>query len=89
MKTTQNQLSKAVFWATMPTLFLALILSSLILSGCDLLNKPDTSSARAIYPMRESWKLYQPVSVPGAGDRLPVLPEESEIVRRFGIEMGN
>jgi transglutaminase-like putative cysteine protease len=45
-------------------------------------------SEAALYPMRESWDLYQPVSVPGAGDRLPTMPEESEIVRRFGAEMG-
>jgi hypothetical protein len=42
----------------------------------------------AVYPMRESWELYQPVSVPGAGDRLPELPEEGEIVKRFTAEMG-
>jgi hypothetical protein len=41
-----------------------------------------------LYPMRDSWELYQPVSVPGAGDRLPDLPEEREIVRRFETEMG-
>jgi hypothetical protein len=32
--------------------------------------------------MRESWKLYQPVSVPGAGERLPAMPDEEEILRR-------
>jgi hypothetical protein len=37
----------------------------------------------AIYPMRESWELYRPVSVPGAGDRLPVMPDEAEILRKF------
>jgi hypothetical protein len=42
----------------------------------------------AIYPMRDSWKLYQPVSVPGAGERLPDLPAEKEIVRRFELEIG-
>jgi hypothetical protein len=42
----------------------------------------------ALYPMRDNWGLYQPVSVPGAGDRLPAMPEETEILRRFGIEMG-
>jgi hypothetical protein len=41
----------------------------------------------ALYPMRESWELYRPVSVPGAGDRLPVLPEERGIVVRFDTEM--
>jgi hypothetical protein len=37
----------------------------------------------ALYPMAESWALYPPVSVPGAGDRLPVMPEEGAILRRF------
>jgi hypothetical protein len=36
-----------------------------------------------LYPMRESWAVYPPVTAPGAGDRLPDLPEETEIVRRF------
>jgi hypothetical protein len=51
---------------------------------------PQTATAppvRAIYPMRDSWELYRPVSVPGAGERLPDLPEEREIVRRFTAEM--
>ena len=38
---------------------------------------------RRLYPMRESWALYPPVTVPEAGDRLPDLPEEGEIARRF------
>jgi hypothetical protein len=42
----------------------------------------------ALYPLREAWELYQPVSVPGAGDRLPELPVEAEIARRFAAEMG-
>jgi hypothetical protein len=33
--------------------------------------------------MRDSWELYQPVSVPGAGDRLPAMPGEAEILRRL------
>jgi hypothetical protein len=40
-----------------------------------------------LYPMGESWEQYRPVSVPGAGDRLPVLPEEKEIVSRFTAEL--
>jgi hypothetical protein len=36
-----------------------------------------------IYPMREAWELYPPVSVPRAGDRLPAMPEEAEILRRL------
>ncbi|MDR2184956.1 MAG: autotransporter outer membrane beta-barrel domain-containing protein [Treponema sp.] len=38
---------------------------------------------RRLYPMGESWKVYPPVTVPEAGNWLPVLPEEGEIVRRF------
>jgi hypothetical protein len=41
-----------------------------------------------MYPMRESWNLYQPVSVPGAGDRLPSMPDEGEILRRFEESAG-
>jgi hypothetical protein len=37
----------------------------------------------AIYPMAESWTLYPPVSVPGAGDRLPSMPTEKAIVQRL------
>jgi hypothetical protein len=38
---------------------------------------------RRLYPMRESWGLYPPVTVPEAGDRLPDLPEEEDIAARF------
>jgi hypothetical protein len=38
---------------------------------------------RRLYPMAESWLVYPPVTVPEAGDRLPDLPEEGEIARRF------
>jgi hypothetical protein len=44
--------------------------------------------AAVLYPMRDSWEFYQPVSVPGAGDRLPVMPAEGDIARRFGEEVG-
>jgi hypothetical protein len=36
-----------------------------------------------LYPMRESWRVYPPVTVPEAGDRLPDLPEETEVAGRF------
>jgi hypothetical protein len=36
-----------------------------------------------LYPMRESWTIYPPVSVPSAGDRLPDMPEEGAILRVF------
>jgi hypothetical protein len=38
---------------------------------------------RQLYPMGESWAVYPSVTVPEAGDRLPDLPDETEIVRRF------
>jgi hypothetical protein len=34
-----------------------------------------------LYPMSDSWKIYPPVSVPGAGERLPALPAEAALVR--------
>jgi hypothetical protein len=43
-------------------------------------SQSENSTMRAIYPMRESWALYPPVTVPEAGDRLPELPEERDIV---------
>ena len=43
---------------------------------------PDGEEGR-LYPMRESWAIYPPVTVPEAGDRPPDLPEEGEIARRF------
>jgi hypothetical protein len=42
-----------------------------------------TGEERKLYPMRDSWALYPPVTVPEAGDRLPDLPEEKDIVPRF------
>jgi hypothetical protein len=38
---------------------------------------------RRLYPMRDSWSFYPPVTVPEAGNQLPDLPEEQEITRRF------
>jgi hypothetical protein len=38
---------------------------------------------RHLYPMRDSWALYPPVTVPEAGDHPPDLPEEREIAGRF------
>jgi hypothetical protein len=53
-------------------------------------NSTDTlPPARAIYPMRESWELYQPVSVPGAGNRLPAMPDEGEILKRLDAFIAN
>jgi hypothetical protein len=43
----------------------------------------DSDGERALYPMEDSWLLYQPVSAPGAGENLPAMPEEMEIARRF------
>jgi hypothetical protein len=41
-----------------------------------------------LYPMGESWTVYPPVSAPGAGDNLPLMPEEGEIAGRLGEVMG-
>jgi hypothetical protein len=38
---------------------------------------------RRLYPMRESWQVYPPVTAPEAGAQLPDVPEEGEIARRF------
>jgi hypothetical protein len=41
----------------------------------------DAADKARIYSMKESWTVYPPVSVPGAGDRLPVMPEEADIIQ--------
>jgi hypothetical protein len=47
-------------------------------------NSAQLGGEAKLYPMRESWAVYPPVTAPGAGDNLPNLPEEeTEIVRRF------
>jgi hypothetical protein len=47
----------------------------------------EQSGIRALYPMRESWRVYRSVSVPGAGDRMPEMPNEEEILRVFANSM--
>jgi hypothetical protein len=44
---------------------------------------------RALFPMADSWTAYPPVSVPGAGDQLPVMPDEYLITRRLAEILGN
>jgi hypothetical protein len=41
-----------------------------------------------VYPMKESWKLYPPVSVPNASGRMPDLPDEHELAEAIEREMG-
>jgi hypothetical protein len=41
-----------------------------------------------LYPLREAWKTYPPVTVPEAGRRTPALPEDSRILRAFETETG-
>jgi hypothetical protein len=36
-----------------------------------------------IYPMASNWELYPPVSVPGAGNEMPGVPEDADILRLF------
>jgi hypothetical protein len=40
-----------------------------------------------LYPMRESWTLYPPVTVPEAGDYLPLVPEEQTFTGALEREM--
>jgi hypothetical protein len=44
-------------------------------------NQTGKAEPGMLYPMRDSWKLYPPVSVPGAGERLPSLPAEPALVK--------
>jgi hypothetical protein len=44
-------------------------------------NQSGTTEPGMLYPMRDSWKLYPPVSVPGAGERLPSLPAEDALIK--------
>jgi hypothetical protein len=46
----------------------------------------NSGEKRRLYPMRESWAVYPSVSVPAAGDRLPLLPEEAVFLRAFDRE---
>jgi hypothetical protein len=46
-------------------------------------NSAQIGGEAKLYPMRASWAVYPPVTVPEAGDRPPDLPEEAEIARRF------
>jgi hypothetical protein len=61
---------------------------SLTTNGSLTANGGPAGETRQIYPMRESWALYPPVTVPEAGDNLPEMPGEAEIARRFGEAMG-
>jgi transglutaminase-like putative cysteine protease len=49
-------------------------------------SSPPAENVR-LYPMRESWAVYRSVSVPGAGDRLPEMPEEEKLIGAFEREM--
>jgi hypothetical protein len=42
---------------------------------------------RRLYPMRESWAVYPPVTAPGAGDNLPDVPEEKTFTGAVEREM--
>jgi hypothetical protein len=50
-------------------------------------SEDSTGEVRVLYPMKDSWSLYQPVSVPGAADNLPEMPEDADIARRFETEI--
>lgn len=40
-----------------------------------------------LYPIRDAWKVYPPVTVPNSGDHLPEMPERSEIVNAMYKEL--
>jgi hypothetical protein len=40
-----------------------------------------------LYPLREAWQMYPPVTVPEAGRRNPGLPEDARILRAFDSEI--
>jgi tetratricopeptide (TPR) repeat protein len=40
----------------------------------------NAGSGRNIFPMRESWALYKPVSVSDAADKMPELPDEDSLI---------
>jgi hypothetical protein len=46
-----------------------------------------TGEERRLYPMRESWAVYPPVTVPEAGDNLPDVPEERAFTGAVEREM--
>ena len=46
-----------------------------------------TGEERRLYPMRESWAVYPPVTAPGAGDNLPDVPEERTFTGAVEREM--
>jgi hypothetical protein len=41
----------------------------------------------AIYPIREAWKLYPPVTVPASGDHPPEMPDAANIIRAMEAEL--
>jgi transglutaminase-like putative cysteine protease len=41
----------------------------------------------ALYPIRDAWKLYPPVTVPASGDHPPEMPEAVDIVRAMEAEL--
>jgi hypothetical protein len=50
-------------------------------------NRGPAGEERRLYPMRESWALYPPVTMPEAGDNLPDVPEEETFTGAFEREM--
>jgi hypothetical protein len=42
-----------------------------------------------LYPMASNWELYPPVSVPGAGNEMPAVPEDADILRLFAAALND
>ena len=41
----------------------------------------------ALYPIREAWELYPPVTVPASGDHPPEMPEAADIIKAMEAEL--
>ena len=44
-------------------------------------------AAAQLYPIRECWKVYPPVTAPGSGDTLPEMPPRADIVGALRAEL--
>jgi hypothetical protein len=42
-----------------------------------------------LYPMQASWAIYPPVTIPGAGDKMPMLPDEAVVIKAITGSLDN
>ena len=48
----------------------------------------NTGAQADLFPIRECWEIYPPVTVPASGDHLPDMPARSGIVKAMETELG-